>query len=731
MKTFKMNNGLLTCGVSCLLLFGAAATFTACKENISEDAYAIKTKNTIEDYLRMKPELSSIKSIFDEVKLGISEDASIVSSALAARGNYTVFAPNNDAVAAYVSEITKGATTDYNALPDDKKSALALNCIIDNGSNAAYELADFPSNGMFANTSLKDRRVSSKQNEAGDYILNDVAKVVESNLEASNGMLHVVDHVIVPSDKSIYDLMSEASNMRIMSKLFSMTGYSSEDGDVFNLVDQTTREEEYEKAYLSHAGENQSLSGVSNNFAYQTKRYVGYTAFVEPDEVLNSDWGIPMPEYNEDTKEISNWDAILAALKTKCQAIYGSEDADDYKSDNNALRKFVKYHVLDGKLVLEDRSAVHHWNEYKYTCGESFAVKSSEHYTVDVWDYFTTNSQALLKITHSKDDGNFYLNRVAEYNTTWNGSNQGDYSFKRVKYPNNGNNGLDIKASKKNTIGETTYENDGANGYYFPINHVLVNSNETADALSSERMRIDFTTFFPELISNDIRGNKAAYFPKGYFSGITNESTDTKIFYLQEGFCGKGFGWKDYQGDEFIATGQYDLTVRLPRVPKSGQYELRMASSNNSLRGMVQVYIGTSPDRMEIPTGLPIDMRETVDMIPGTPWIADKDAANYDEMSCRENDRNLRNNGYMKGPQYFHKDGKNKEGDPVRNIKGTPEDAAALRRILIAQHFDANKTYYLRFKSAIPDFANSQLFLDYIEFVPVSVYNGATPEDIW
>ena len=164
-------------------------------------------------------------------------------------------------------------------------------------------------------------------------------------------------------------------------------------------------------------------------------------------------------------------------------------------------------------------------------------------------------------------------------------------------------------------------------------------------------------------------------------------------------------------------------------MPKSGNYELRLASSNNSLRGMVQVYIGNSPDRMEIPTGLPIDMRETVGMIPGNPWINDKESQ-YDEMTCSENDRNLRNQGYMKGPQYFHKNGKNKDDDPVRNIEGNADDAAALRRILIAQHFDADKTYYLRFKSAISD-PLTQLYLDYIEFVPVSVYNGNTPEDIW
>ncbi len=167
------------------------------------------------------------------------------------------------------------------------------------------------------------------------------------------------------------------------------------------------------------------------------------------------------------------------------------------------------------------------------------------------------------------------------------------------------------------------------------------------------------------------------------------------------------------------------MTIKLPRVPKDGMYELRLASSNNNLRGMVQIYLGESPNSMN-PVGLPIDQRETVSMIPGNPWVDDKES-DYDEQTCRENDRNLRNQGYMKAPQYFHAGGKSK-ATPARNIGGS---SCALRRILTADYFRANQTYYLRFKSAIPDYSKSQLFLDYIEFVPSSVYNGSEPEDVW
>lgn len=738
MNTYMFNSRRLVACISLLALLVAPFTFVGCKEEISADAYAIKTKKTLDDYLSERPDLSSIRAIFADAKLGVSDNASSIESVLSARGNYTVFAPNNDAVAKYVSLLTNGESSDYNVLTHEQKTAVALNCIIDNGSNSAYELADFPSDGMFATTNLRERRISCKQLTSGEYQLNDTATVIEPNLEASNGMLHLINNVIVPSDKSVVNLISAAPNMRIISKLLEVTGYADQLGL------QTKEEEAYEKEHLSHAGEKRTLENAGSDYTYQSKRLIGYTAFVETDDVFASDWGITKPDNNNPEQVDENgcitdafWNStILPQLKAKCEAIYGTADADDLKKEDNALNKFMAYHLLDGKIVLEDRSAVHHWNEYDYECGESYTVKSSSKYMVDVWDYYTTKSGALLKITQTPGKGKgdnlgepkYYINRVCKYNTLWDGSPiLGDYQ--EIDGSVRTGEGLNVAPSNKNRVEsngkETIYENDGANGYYFPIDHVLVNGNATKDALSSERMRIDFTTFFPEILSNDIRGSKPAFFPRGYFSGITNESVGTEIFYLQEGFCGKGMDWRDYQGDEFIATGLYDLTIKLPRVPKDGMYELRLASSNNNLRGMVQIYLGESPNIMN-PVGLPIDQRETVSMIPGNPWVDDKES-DYDEQTCRENDRNLRNQGYMKAPQYFHAGGKSKE-TPARNIGGS---SCALRRILTTDYFKANQTYYLRFKSAIPDYSKSQLFLDYIEFVPSSVYNGTEPEDVW
>lgn len=81
----------------------------------------------------------------------------------------------------------------------------------------------------------------------------------------------------------------------------------------------------------------------------------------------------------------------------------------------------------------------------------------------------------------------------------------------------------------------------------------------------------------------------------------------------------------------------------------------------------------------------------------------------------------MRNQGYMKAPKYM----------TFPNTKNTfRASSGVLRRIITQAYMEADKTYYLRFKSALRT-TSAQFFVDYFEIVPRSVYNGVTSEDIW
>lgn len=723
---------------SILMMFLAISSlfvFIGCKENISEDAYAIKTKNTLTDFTSSIDSLSYINTIFGEVKLGISEGAAYLSSVLSSRGNYTVFAPTNAAIQRYIdANIGEGKTLED--LSDEVKERIALNCIIDNGTASAYELSEFPSdteNAAFAISNLNDRRLFCRQDSMQDYIINDTAKVVESNFEASNGYLHIIDQVIVPSNSTLADMIVNADNMHIMGRLLSATGIDT----TFTSQYLSNREEQYEQANLAYAGTVQKLSDAVSQVEYRSKRVSGFTGFIETDDVFSSEWGVP--EVNFEGGTITNWDEILSVISEKCNNILdpdgslSSEVKNDITNPENPVNRFVAYHFIEGKAPIEE--LVHHFNEKGYDLGTDPLNPRKSGYYMNVWDYYTTISvggqpQALLKITQRGDENDptngFYLNRVINHNTDFSHGN-----YEEVRGTEKTGDGLNVKVEGMNN-GVTM---SGENSYCYPIKNILINSNDVRTALSSERIRIDVSTMLPELISNDIRGKAVAYFPVGYFTNLLNETSSCRIFYLQNGgkmANGNTAGnynesnlWKDYQGDEMIISGQYDFVLKLPPVPKTGTYELRMACSNNNLRSMVQVYVGSDP-YSTLPIGLPIDQRETVDMIPGDPFVTDEDNSN-DETACRESDRDLRNQNYMKAPNYFCN---NKGTNTVRNIKGSADDGPALRRILTSQTFDQNKSYYIRFKSALTS-TTTQMFLDYFEFVPTSVYNGNEAEDIW
>lgn len=682
------------------LMILAILTFSlhSCKEDISQDNFAIKTEQTMTDYLASNPsKYSDLKAIFDRVVLGDSA-ASSLTSVLSARGNYTLFAPNNEAIETYIK--TNLGLSSIDELSDDQAKLIAYSCLIDNGNNAAYEEADFPTDGgTFDESNLNDRTLACRLDTVGNesfYVINTSAKVLSVNNEVSNGMVHEVESVIAPSSDNLYELIAAADNTKIFAYLMQQTGWA----DSMNVPD---RDVEYE-----NVNRDQTLTvNGAGTFNIMQRRYLGFTAFVETDDVFeNAGIGIPAKQVDAEGN-LTNSDAILAAVQAYCKTVYTDATSEDLKSPDNAVNRFIAYHIIDGKMAYD--KLIRHFNEVNYKYKDAKKPQTVNCPT-NVWDYYTTVGpyRGLIKITQVGDAGfeadmdhHIYINRISVYNSKRNG----DYKETGV-----------VDAGVRVSADNGSYDNNALNGYYFPINKILSYDATVRKNLGSERIRMDITTMLPEILSNSVRGGGLVAFPHEYFDNITGESSGTQLLYLVDF---SGASWRDYQGDELMAVGQYDFILKLPPVPQTGTYEVRMGVSNNTLRGMIQMYFGSDPLRLA-PVGLPYDMRQSVSDNVNIPWVADGD----DAVTNAENDRNLRNQGYMKAPNYFTATGTE---TPVRNIGGA---TAALRKIVTTVTMKAGETYYMRFKSALKK-ADSQFFMDYFEYVPTSVYNGPTEEDIW
>jgi hypothetical protein len=157
--------------------------------------------------------------------------------------------------------------------------------------------------------------------------------------------------------------------------------------------------------------------------------------------------------------------------------------------------------------------------------------------------------------------------------------------------------------------------------------------------------------------------------------------------------------------------------MKLPPVPYTGTYEIRYGLNVNNNRGMAQIYIGDNPNNLPA-IGIPLDLRMRDVTVTG--WVADSELGLTNGDAIEENDKAMRNNGYMKGPKYFYDDASHSGRDRSN----------CLRRIIYTGQLEAGKTYYMRFKSVLKT-TGAEFFFDYLELVPKSIYNGEVAEDKW
>ena len=125
------------CGIGVLLASCAALTLNSCKENIDDSNLYTFTGEMMIDHLRDNPDFSSYYEILGRVHPS-KRSSSTMHELLAARGNYTCFAPTNEAIDLYIdSLLTIGevSSKEVSELPDSVAEYIVFNSIIDHGNN--------------------------------------------------------------------------------------------------------------------------------------------------------------------------------------------------------------------------------------------------------------------------------------------------------------------------------------------------------------------------------------------------------------------------------------------------------------------------------------------------------------------------------------------------------------------------------------------------------------------
>ena len=653
-----------------IYILAIALSIVACTDDIDKSNRFTFTGETVSDYvLNRSDKYSHFINLLERAKL---------LSLLNTYGQYTLFLPDNEAVEKYVQEqdsiyhatkdsddpVWTGITSPFfEELSDSMAIVIARNHVIEASTRMA-EMGE----GALPERNFNNRLLGVNfvvKDEQYYIMLNNSAAIIYGDNNVENGVVHLVDKVISPSQKNVPELIGSYNYFKLFTEALNVTGFCDslklDNDDSYN----------YEEYSITDA----ILGYVT--YAPKTKFYK-YTAFLETDEVFNA-----------------NGIYTLDDLKGFAEKWYGKEESDNPRSPRNALNKFVAYHFVPREMP--------HNKIVPYAINENFDNIMPTIY--DRYDYYETMQGTLMKVVKpmSKPEGReTYIN----------------YNKREVPYNLELLNHLNVRVIP---LTEFTQKKDyalfdqmAANGILHPIDKILVyNENEMFGNILNERIRLDAASMIPELSCNNLRFG-GAYYSSYVIPNVYSEKINIKngtIYYVSN--------VRMYNNDYLTLDDYFDIEFTLPPLPPR-VYEVRIGFSQHG-RGTSDVV--TIPERLcQIyidgrVQGVPFDI-QYLNRHPGrtespTGYIADSET--YD--NGLENDKNMRNKGWMKAPVVFY----GHDGQPARSTEHY------IRKIITKKHFDEGK-HTIRFR--IVSKYDSDICLDYIEFVPLHIINDPTkPED--
>jgi len=671
-----------------LLALVAAPLISSCDDEPDSEYYYSFTGEMMSQYLENRQDLSTFADIVN--KAGMMEQ-------LSAYGHYTCFAPTNDVMNQYLQDKGYHSIADMTVADCD---TIARTHLI-NVMYTTFEMKD----GVLATQNMNGRpiEISHTLDDDGNAVieLNNSVQIyfAHQNDSVENGMVHQINGVLESSSNMLPKLMSLNPRISIYSQAFEATGISQ----IIN--DRGYKDDSYKSTGVFY--DYITGSNIHEAATPPDDRIFGWTTFCVPDDVLSKKY------------KVTDLEGLYKLACSIYDPMYpGDVNAEGHSFDHldspvNPLYRFMAYHVLDRN--------VQGWNFL--TVRDDFGVITRETNPTD-W-YKTLLPYTMMKVEHLTCDT--YLGMQGEKGAR--------YINRRVDKYYDGPYG--INGSKVEKSVEPEYENMALGGIYFYLDDIIKFDKDTRDIVFNARMRMDFSTIFPELMTNNMRMNgdrtkdddnstsaydhtykygRNFYFPNGYLDGVEVGGNGFFIYRRPRQ------GYWSLHGDEFICQGNYDISFRIPPVPFEGDWQVRLGYAAMDIRGIAQIYFDG------VPQGIPLDMTRNLshESILGTGWIA-----NYSGMTDEqkaEDRKTLKNKGYYRGANGGYRTG----GSDEQRFSEIPQ---TLRIVLCTVHMTPGEDHFLRVRAVSSKQGNNnEVMLDYLELVPKSVYGvddeGAQEDDL-
>lgn len=482
---------------------------------------------------------------------------------LSCYGHFTCFIPNDSAFQVYFDD--KRIT--YDSLTTEEKRSMVYDHVISN-KETEYLSESFEQGALPTYNMSNDQMTISFAGSTGDSQIIYVgggSRIIQKDNEVHNGVVHLIDKVIVPSALYFTEVLKQDSTFALFSEALEMTRL----GDSLRLVEDLDYVQLPEATFIFLCD-------------YPKYKKYGYTVFAETDSIF----ALPNEVLSGGIHSVSD-------LIKYAEYYYGTEDANDFTSRDNALNKFVSYHILDRSL--STNSMV-----YNGLCTAPDYQESSSEYYETFLKYRLMEVKSSANKINQRKDGSFVAMDDSKCN---------------------------IKA---------------INGYLHALKNILVYDEDLMqNDVLNKRLRFDFTSVAPPFTNDNMRWNthNSPYwvFPDDFFGDKIRLNTDGGCKMV---LFGSDY-WYQYEGDIFAVTGSWcDITLKTIPVPP-GTYEVRFGYVTDDGQPVAQFFFD------ENVVGIPVDLSmRGADGQDIVGWELD---ANTDDEGIA-NDKMMRNLGYMKGP---------------------------------------------------------------------------------
>ena len=649
-----------------LLCLGAALmAFAACQDSddVGEN-YTTFTGETVGGFLESRAEYSD----FVEA-LRVAGAFSLLES----YGSYTCFVPDNSALEAYAAEQGYGS---FENLLDSVEAVkeMVFYHLIDGEANGVgnYETAGFATGAIATKNMLGRYLYTSIAADGISWLVNNTSRIVSGDHVLVNGVVHVVDKALAGNTDLLADYIESEGHFTLYAEALHATGWR----DSLMLIDDETYVPQVTKP---------TTDPYSSTAEFPKAKNFRYTALLETDSVL-----------------ALNGIRTLDDLREYAKRYYPDGAGYPDKDKRSSLSRFVGYHLLPVMLtsnqIVNARNYVfthtwmdEDWLNENYRDGsfwlEQYLVPMAEQSIITV-QAFAWGSEDTQKPVFNEERNCYdprYTNLAEEEGVVT----------------------LDLAHSNL----------DCQNGVIHALTGMLVyDTDKLGRIMRGKRIRMDFSTFLPELRNNDIISNKCYYLPQGYCKNLEyEESASVFVKYIGDNMH------SDYLHDYIESWGMFDVTLTVGPIPE-GSYEVRIGYRvNTNHRGITQFYLDGQP------CGIPIDMRlrgtdasigweqEYVYTQVNNPYIWG--GGNEADYYGYENDKSLHNRSFMKAPDCFASNELLPQGSSG-GVKGSARnDPYALRKVLGIFSWSKMETHKFR----VVQMLDGSCHFDYIEFIPTNL----------